>query len=688
MKVTRQLFLIGMILVVGYLKTNAQTVKTYVDNQKYWKDLINQGLVAPNPKVVVPAAIYRSSTLQGRGLLYTNSVDVLITSNASQSENSIFINPNNPMNPLNANNSVQLNPLQLFGTSGFSSTNRGDNWTGQEQGTGGNNGGDPSVVIDNNGRFYSGFIGANRGQGVAFSDNGGTTWTAVSAGTVSIPGAILDKNHLWIDNATGSAFEGNLYNTWTRLENGHANNNEIEIVRSTNRGASWSAPVNISSGVNAGNHNQGVNIQTGPNGEVYAVWAVYDSWPSDETALGFTRSTNGGATFTNATRIISNIRGIRNTQTSKDMRVNSYPCMAVDVSDGPNRGNIYIVWTNIGTPGTNTAGSIDIYMIRSTNGGTTWSTPTKVNQDPIGNENYFPWIACDPVTGNLSVIFYSDRNVSSSQVEVFVANSRDGGNNWDDFRVSDVAFTPKPIPGLATGYFGDYLGIAARDGIVYPVWTDNRTSAAQAYVSPFVLDNPICQEETNLTLTNTTTTSGEMEHYQVSQDIEVAGPSKYYVITNGGKVNMLAAGEIVWKPGFHAYTGSDVLARIEECDGSAGGGGGGGNPGGGGGPIGPIDPIDPFAGLRKTGEKVDLGFKTYPNPTSGKFTISIPGTLVPNPSNQQSIGIYSLLGATILAKSVVPGEQLEVDLTKNPKGVYIVKYVNNGKVKMKKIVYK
>ena len=142
-----------------------------------------------------------------------------------------------------------------------------------------------------------------------------------------------------------------------------------------------------------------------------------------------------------------------------------------------------------GSPASIPGSDVDVYMIRSTNGGTSWSTPIRVNQDTpgLGKKHYFPWITCDPVTGDLSVIFYDDRNVSSSQCEVYCASSFNGGDTWADFKVSDVAFTPAAIPGLAGGYMGDYLGISARNNKVYPIWPDNRSGTVMSYCSPFDL---------------------------------------------------------------------------------------------------------------------------------------------------------------------------------------------------------
>lgn len=467
-------------------------VDTRIDNMSYWRRMASLGKVPVQQEIRTPQAVYGSSKLIGKGVMTEDSPDVAVTTvTSTQSENSIFVNPQNSESVLQSNNSTQRPVGNLYGANSFLSTNAGTTWGGTVNGAGGTNSGDPATAISLDGRYYVGYIHSNGGQGVSYSTDQGNTWTAV----LVKPGpggwnSLLDKNHMWIDNSPTSPHEGNLYDAWTNI--GGNNNNQIEISRSTDGALTWSNAVPISNAVNAGSHNQGVNIQTGPNGEVYVLWAIYDTWPSDEKALGFAKSLDGGLTWLPATRILNNIRGIRTSGTDKNMRVNSFPTMAVDISNGPHRGDIYVTWANIGVPGTNTGNDIDVYMIKSTDDGATWSSPMKVNQDPsgLGKEHYFPWITCDPVNGKLSVIYYDNRNVASNQCEVYTSNSADGGATWWDMKISDVSFTPSPIPGLADGYFGDYLANHARDGWVYPAWTDNRLGYAMTFVSPYVTGPP------------------------------------------------------------------------------------------------------------------------------------------------------------------------------------------------------
>ncbi len=480
-------------------------VNTRIDNIGYWHRMVQMGYVRPDAAIAVPEARFDGTQIIPYGApaegnrhpsLVQNSPDVPVTgeTEVTQSENSVYSDPNEEEVVLNSNNSsnwVSGYAETAYGADALWSLTNGGQWNGTTQGINGNNAGDPAVAIGRNGWWYVGRITADYGQAVSYSKDQGKSWKRVKVGDGPTIGlGLLDKNHLAIDNSLSSPYEGNVYAAWTNFIPNSPDTNQVQIVRSTDRGVSWWYPVTISTAVAGQKLNHGVNVQTGPAGEVYAAWSIYDTWPSDETAIGFARSFNGGGVFQPAMRILTNLKGIRASMTGKNMRVNSFPSMAVDNSSGPHRGTVYVVWSNRGVPGINTGNDLDIYLVKSTDQGSTWSSPVRVNQDPAGqgNEHYFPWITCDPVTGGLCVIYYDDRNADSTQAATFVSYSYDGGNSWTDLQVSDNTFTPEPIPGLAFSYFGDYIGIQSNNMKVYPVWTDNHDDGrAMAYTSPFDL---------------------------------------------------------------------------------------------------------------------------------------------------------------------------------------------------------
>ncbi len=532
----------------GSQKSKYQRPDSPVDNIGYWMKMAEDGIVPYNPSIPVKPAEYIGSRVKGDPIDQM-STDVCVWDETTirQSENSVFIDPDNPQYVLNSNNSDIGG--SIYGANYIHSANAGQTWSGSHSGAGGTNHGDPATAIARNGRQFVGFINNSSGQSCAWSDNG-TTWNPVVISTTT---DLLDKNHLMIDTRASGTYSGYLYSAWTRFQSGHANDTDIEFSRSTNNGTSWSTPINISNAIAAGSHNQGVNIQTGPNGEVYTVWAVYDDWATgvyEEDALGFARSTNGGASFSAATRIHNNIKGTRSwpiNDAGKNMRINSFPSMAVDISGGAYNGYIYVVWANMGVPGTNTGTNVSVYCMRSTNGGTSWGIPVRVNQYYAADfASFFPWITCDPVTGRLFCIFYDDRNLgsTSSACEVWVAYSENGGASWSDFRVGDVSFTPSPMSGLASGYFGDYLGISARDGWVYPCWTDNRSGRALTYVSPINFgDNCVatggCDEYISNVQLGSINNSSACEGYQNFTNLSTNIPvnsSGDLIVTNGNPV--------------------------------------------------------------------------------------------------------------------------------------------------------
>ncbi len=460
-------------------------VNRKIDNINYWVQLAEKGYVPFNAYNRAAPATFTGSKIKAFSVITEDSPDVPVTTeNSTQSENSIFVDPNNEKNVLNSNNSTPNPATGVYGANDLFTLDGGESWDGEIQGAGEGNSGDPTTAIGRNGRWFVNYIdgGSNYGgMGISYSDDQGNTWTPVNI--APNPGQLADKNHMWIDNSPASPYQGNIYVAWTDF--GGTNDYHVVISYSSDNGETWSPLKEISSGASTA-FSHGVNLTTGPNGEVYAVWAIYEGSGLTESAIGFAKSLDGGQTWS-AAKAIDNIHGIRDDGVSKNMRTASFPVVECDISDGEYRGNLYINWVNKGVPGVNSGNDIDVYVMASSDGGASWNTPVRVNQDDAGQgkQHYSSWITCDPSNGIVSAIFYDDRNVSSSQAEVYCANSYDAGQTWEDFKVSDVSFTPSPIPGLANSYFGDYIGITANNGIVYPAWTDNRTGTAMTYVSPF-----------------------------------------------------------------------------------------------------------------------------------------------------------------------------------------------------------
>ncbi|HEY3250762.1 MAG TPA: T9SS type A sorting domain-containing protein [Ignavibacteria bacterium] len=371
----------------------------------------------------------------------------------------------------------------FWGTGFCFSNNGGTTWTGNkvmipyptDQG-------DPGPWIYPTGSTWSGRLGISYIAGAGYSTDNGTTWTGHVGYT---GGSSFDKNLSGVDDISGSPFYGRAYTVWT-----YFSSNRIYISYTTDGGGSWSPGAPVSPVPAGGHHHQGCDVEVGPGGVVYVVWAncLTNGQNSTEDFLGFAKSTDGGVTWTGVTDNAVDINGLRTSNLYNGIRANGFPRIAIDHTGGSRNGWIYVA---IGEKSIAPATDVgDMCLARSTNGGTTW-THTRINQDTPGNGK-FQFMGDIDVAPDASVGcgYYDQRNTTSPVTEYWFSRSLDGGNTWTDVAASDHTFIPAPIPGLAGGYQGDYTGLTTAAGKFWPMWADNSSGIYQVWTVGIIYGPP------------------------------------------------------------------------------------------------------------------------------------------------------------------------------------------------------
>ena len=182
----------------------------------------------------------------------------------------------------------------------------------------------------------------------------------------------------------------------------------------------------------------------GPNGDVYV--AYYSGVSEDDTGVNIdvAKSSDGGSNFTfmktfSITGAYQDALGY--------IRVSSIPTMVVD----PTNGNIYLAFVESGN-------GYHVYFTRSTDGGSSWSTPTIVTQNTTGDQ-VFPWLTINS-TGHISVVYYRENanifmtsysnwvNIGTTRLPG-VSYTTDGGASWS---ITDsVIITPGYVSPVSFG---------------------------------------------------------------------------------------------------------------------------------------------------------------------------------------------------------------------------------------------
>jgi hypothetical protein len=332
--------------------------------------------------------------------------------------------------------------------------------------------GDDAIAFDADGNAYRSYISfegirvdrperAENGIFVSRSPDGGISWLdpVPVVDHINTVEPFEDKPWIAADRVEDSPCHGNLYVAWTRFDvygsADPADSTAILFARSTDGGRSFSVPHRISeqggNAVDSDSTVEGAVPSIGVDGTVYIAWA-------GPLGIVLDRSRDCGWTF-GEDRVVDDMPGGWDIPVAGLTRHNGMPVTAVDHSDGPHRGSLYINWidTRNGDP--------DVFVLASRDGGESWEGPVRVNQGAPrdGEPQLFTWMAVDPVDGAVNIVFL-DRDAEGTGV--VLARSVDGGRSFRTYSVDQPRFG---IP--ADVFYGDYTGIDARGGrvvLVYP----------------------------------------------------------------------------------------------------------------------------------------------------------------------------------------------------------------------------
>jgi hypothetical protein len=396
-------------------------------------------------------------------------------------EPSIAVNPNNPNQVIAA-----FQPATIaYSNDGAQTFTLADlppveSWRG---------GGDVSVAFDNKGHVYlatlhydklgsASYWGHGAGRNGIFvrrSLDGGKTWEKDAVAVKSFQGneadvAAEDMPRVFADAQPHSPYAGNIYVGWIEWQ---LDQSIMLFSRSTDGGKTFAQPLRISTHAGLPRDDNGGLVgfvgTVGSDGTIYAVW-------NEASTITFTQSHDGGKTFAPSRAVVQvgppyfggagGIPGVS--------RAMGFPQIGVGPRQGKKGDALYVAWSDFRN------GDVDVFCTSSTDRGRTWSAPVRVNSDPIhdGIDQFFQWMAVDPVTGDVYVQFYDRRDDPANRKTGFtLARSTDGGKTFTNYAWAESTFE-SPIP----AFLGDYTWLTAYDHKVYGIWTE--ASSAPTETAP------------------------------------------------------------------------------------------------------------------------------------------------------------------------------------------------------------
>ncbi len=341
----------------------------------------------------------------------------------------------------------------------------------------------PLIAVDSSGNINVVWMDNTPGDYAVFfsrsSDGGATFSSPKNIGSNNSRSIGFGQQNIAVDSS------GNINVVWHAFV-GSAGNVDIFFSRSADGGATFSTPKDISSSLLFSTAQQ---IALDSSGNINVVWHG-EAFGSSITDIFFSRSTDGGATFSTPKNLSNNtgfcsscsrlaqiaidsggnidvvwegLAGFGNIDiffsgsgdggatfsTPKNLSNNAGTSQGAQIAVDSS-GNINVVWVD------NNPGNQDIFFSGSSDGGTTFSVPKNLSNNT--GQSYNPHIAVDP-TGDINILW---EDTTPGNVDVFFSRSSDGGATFS---------TPKSLSNSRGSPLHPQMAVDS-SGNINVVWQD------------------------------------------------------------------------------------------------------------------------------------------------------------------------------------------------------------------------
>lgn len=391
---------------------------------------------------------------------------------------------------------------------------------------------DVSLKYDSNGNLFMCYVdydNQNFSQGdvlIRKSTDGGVTWgNAVSAISVlDCPNQLcVDRPWMAIDNSTGPN-NGAIYVTTINADQPSlvVPPYHAYLVVSTDEGATFSTPRYLdSTNYNVGAIPQAGNSPVvGPDGTFYANYPSYDTSQSPFAHIYMAYSTTLGTDIDHVNAYTILIQGVSDPFAKKG------GLMFCDYSE-PSHLAMLLLGQENGDP--------DLYFME-TYDAVNWTTPVRLNDDPIGNGKMqdLVWGAFNE-DGDLAVCWRDRRNASANgyqtETEIYGAiRFKDSTDFEPNFPISSEQ---APHDVVLEGAGNDFMNVQFVGDTLYTIWGDVRTGTVNIFLNKMSVSSgtssiqTIHQDVAPITIypnpADATFTIDNFDEYQHCQLIDPAG---------------------------------------------------------------------------------------------------------------------------------------------------------------------